>query len=143
MEKDFPKIKKIEYVRKETVDQYVLLNQKFFPSEKIIFLKEKLYALDEASFSAIASVELKDPTSIFLVSLFLGNLGIDRFMVGDIGFGILKLLTAGCCGILYLFDLFTIQRKAKKVNFNNLLFFMNDLKPDYSQQPFLSNFLPY
>ena len=46
----------------------------------------------------------------------LGGLGIDRFMLGDIGMGILKLLTGGCCGILTIIDWFTISKKVKQAN---------------------------
>lgn len=41
----------------------------------------------------------------WLLSLFLGNLGIDRFYLGQIGLGIGKLVTCGGCGVWALVDL--------------------------------------
>ena len=84
-------------------------------------LKEKLAAMDENKFTMVSTVELKDPTTILLVSIFLGSLGIDRFMLGDTGMGILKLLTGGCCGILTIIDWFTVSKKTKELNFNNIM----------------------
>jgi TM2 domain-containing membrane protein YozV len=43
-----------------------------------------------------------------LLSIFVGTLGIDRFYLGYIGLGILKLITAGGCGIWWLVDLILI-----------------------------------
>lgn len=103
------------------VDMYVMTNQKYFPAEKIMYLKEKLAAMDESKFTMVSTVELKDPTTILLVSIFLVTLGIDRFMLGDTGMGILKLLTGGCCGILTIIDWFTVSKKTKELNFNNLM----------------------
>ena len=103
------------------VDMYVMTNQKYFPAEKIMYLKEKLAAMDESKFTMVSTVELIDPTTILLVSIFLGTLGIDRFMLGDTGMGILKLLTGGCCGILTIIDWFTVSKKTKELNFNNLM----------------------
>ncbi len=105
----------------QKIDMYIMTNQKYFPVEKIMYLKDKLKNVDEEKFSLISTVELKDPTTILIISIFLGSLGIDRFMIGDIGMGILKLLTAGCCGILTIIDWFLIQKKTKDLNFNNLI----------------------
>ena len=103
------------------VDMYIMTNQKYFPAEKIMYIKEKLAAKDESKFSMISTIEMKDPTTILLVSIFLGGLGIDRFMLGDTGMGILKLLTCGVCGILTIIDWFTVSKKTKELNFNNIM----------------------
>ena len=106
---------------RQKVDMFIMTNQKYLPAEKIMYVKEKLANIDEEKFSLISTIEMKDPLTLLLVSLFLGGLGIDRFMVGDTGLGILKLLTGGCCGIMTIIDWFTIQKKAKEVNFNKLM----------------------
>lgn len=103
------------------VDMYIMTNQKYFPAEKIMYIKEKLAAMDENKFAMISTIEMKDPTTILLVSIFLGTLGVDRFMLGDIGMGILKLLTCGVCGILTIIDWFTVSKKTKELNFNNVM----------------------
>lgn len=103
------------------IDLFIMTNQKYFPSEKIMYLKEKLGTVDEQKLSLISTVELKDPTTLLLISIFLGGLGIDRFMLGDTGMGILKLLTGGVCGILTIVDWFTISGKTKELNFNNVM----------------------
>ena len=105
----------------DKVDMFVMTNQKYLPAEKIVFLKQKLADADESKFALASSVEFKDPTTILLVSLFLGSLGIDRFMLGETGMGILKLLPCGLCGILTIIDWFSVQKKAKEINYNNLM----------------------
>lgn len=50
----------------------------------------------------------KDWTVALLLSIFLGELGIDRFYLGYTGLGIIKLLTLGGCGIWWLIDIILI-----------------------------------
>ena len=50
----------------------------------------------------------KDWTTLLLLSLFLGGLGVDHFYTGKIGTGILKLITIGGCGIWALIDIIMV-----------------------------------
>ena len=105
----------------QKVEMFIITNQRFLPSEKIMYLKERLLALDENRAQILPLIEMKDPNTILLMSIFLGYMGIDRFMIGDIGMGVLKLLTGGLCGILTIIDWFTISNKTKEINFENLM----------------------
>ena len=48
---------------------------------------------------------MKSQSTTFLLSWLLGYLGVDRFYLGQVGLGILKLITAGGCGIWALIDM--------------------------------------
>ena len=60
--------------------------------------------------------EKRDRVLILVISILLGYLGIDRFLVGDVGLGLLKLLTGGVCGIFWLVDLFLITGRVDEYN---------------------------
>jgi TM2 domain-containing membrane protein YozV len=45
------------------------------------------------------------------MSIIFGALGVDRFIMGHIGLGILKLITLGGCGIWWLVDVVLIAIK--------------------------------
>ena len=111
-------------MEQQKIDMYVMTNKKYFPEEKIMYLNDKLSTMDEEKFNLISTIEFKDPNTLLLISIFLGTLGIDRFMLGDTGMGILKLLTAGLCGILTIVDWFTISKRTKELNFNNVMALM-------------------
>lgn len=52
-----------------------------------------------------------------VMSIFFGSLGVDRFIMGKVGTGLLKLFTFGGLGIWWLIDLILI---ATKYEFNNV-----------------------
>ena len=50
----------------------------------------------------------KDWTTLLILSVLLGGLGVDRFYAGHIGLGVLKLLTVGGCGIWAIIDIIMV-----------------------------------
>jgi len=52
-------------------------------------------------------------TVTLIMSIFFGTLGVDRFMMGHVGLGIVKLLTGGGCGIWWIIDLIMVASKHK------------------------------
>ena len=50
----------------------------------------------------------KDWTTLLILSILLGGLGVDRFYAGHIGLGVLKLLTEGGCGIWALIEIIMV-----------------------------------
>lgn len=105
----------------QKVATYIMCTRKYFPENKIGAIKAGLNKLDDTTFyTIISSVKLKDPSMMLLISIFLGGLGVDRFMLGDTWIGILKLLTAGLCGILTITDWLSIWERTQEVNFKAL-----------------------
>lgn len=51
---------------------------------------------------------MKDKTTAIVLSALLGGLGVDRFYLGYTGIGVLKLLTGGLFGILWIIDIINI-----------------------------------
>lgn len=92
-------------------------NAKYFNAAQIPILREKLKNASDEQYLAVQTQSYIDPTVTTIISVLLGGCGIDRFMVGDIGMGVLKLLTGGLCGVLWLIDIFTISKKVKNKNF--------------------------
>lgn len=105
----------------QKVDMYLMAHSKYFESHNIGMLRQAMIDADESKMIAIQSVSLKDPTTTLILSILVGYLGIDRFMLGDIGLGIGKLLTCGGLGIWQIVDWFLIMDRAKEINNNNVI----------------------
>jgi len=104
----------------QKVDLYLMANAKFFQSSQIPFIRERLLAMDESKWAYIQAVDLKDPTTLIIVSVLAGGFGIDRFLIGDTGLGVAKLLTCGGLGIWTIVDWFLIMDLTKQKNIEKL-----------------------
>jgi len=98
------------------VDMYVMTNGKFFEGYQLPQLRERLLSVDDSRWPMIQMLQLKDPTISLILSLLVGYLGIDRFYVGDVGLGIIKLITCGGFGIWVIVDWFLIMGTTKTKN---------------------------
>jgi hypothetical protein len=49
-----------------------------------------------------------DWTVALVLSILVGELGVDRFYTGSIGLGVLKLVTFGGCGVWWIIDIILI-----------------------------------
>ena len=70
----------------------------------------------KSEFVSRFSTQAKNPTAIFGFAVFLGFYGVDRFLLGNIGLGVLKLFTAGGLGVWYIVELFTAAGRARQKN---------------------------
>jgi TM2 domain-containing membrane protein YozV len=100
----------------QKVDMFIMSNSKFFESHQIHFIREKLLAADDAQWPMLSTIQFKDPTTSLIVSILAGSLGIDRFIIGDTGLGIGKLITCGGLGIWAIIDWFLIQGATREKN---------------------------
>ena len=105
---------------KQKIDLYLTTNAKYFEPTAIPIIRQKLENANDDTLLTLQATELKDPTVLLLISIFLGTFGVDRFMIGNVGMGVLKLLTGGLCGILTIIDWFLISKKTKQLNFARL-----------------------
>lgn len=135
---------------------FVHINEKYFPKvlKNTILKKIEDSQITESHANLIISnCKLHSPTVQLLLSIFLGHLGVDRFKIGSIGPGILKLI----CGLLsivfscatemssneneiiaagllclllslpWFIDIFFIKNKTRKINYRSIMSYLDNL----------------
>ncbi|HII3693468.1 TPA: TM2 domain-containing protein [Pasteurella multocida] len=115
--------------QKQFAESYLLVNSNNFPNDKIFALKEKLSTITEDQKLLVQLVGLKSPTTVLILSLFLGALAIDRFYLGDIFLGILKIISILFYGIgliWVLLDIYLCYQHAKYYNFEKVMSILQD-----------------
>ena len=104
----------------QKIDMYLMSTAKYFESYQIPVIRERLLALDDSRFILLQTLNLKDPTTMLIISLLGGHFGVDRFVLGDTGLGVAKLLTCGGLGIWTIVDFFLVMGRTREVNFEKI-----------------------
>ena len=107
-------------MEKKQIDQLIMMHSSKLSPEYIEPIRERLVNMDYTQ-AVILLGDLKDTTLVLILSILVGQLGIDRFFIGDIGMGVGKLVTFGGCGIWWLVDLCFIMDATRKRNSEKLL----------------------
>lgn len=100
----------------QRVDMFIMTNAKYFESYQINGIRERLISMDDSRWAMISTIQLKDPTISLIISILAGHFGIDRFIIGDTGLGIAKLLTCGGLGFWTIIDWFLIMGATREKN---------------------------
>lgn len=98
------------------MDMFIMTNGKYFESHQTGVLRNRLEGLSDEQWNRVQALQFNDPTTSLIVSILGGQLGIDRFMIGDVGLGIAKLLTCGGLGIWAIVDWFMIMGATREKN---------------------------
>ncbi len=90
-------------------------------SDEMVFVQGLVKDMPENQLQQFASVynsRRKDPQTILLTTLigFIGIAGVQRFLTGQMGMGLLYLFTCGLCFIGTIVDLVTYKKIAFQAN---------------------------
>ncbi len=103
------------------IDLFISTMNEKFAADKMMSIRSHLESLDDSRFPYIQSIEFKNPIILLIISIFLGSFGVDRFMLGETGLGVLKLITCGGLGIWTIVDWFIITNNTKEYNFHKFM----------------------
>ena len=107
------------------IDIWAAEHRDYFNGYELEVIKNRLYEEDSNIVDSILmTVELKNPTILFIFSILLGGLGVDRFMLGDIKMGILKIvLNVTVVGeiAIWIYDMVKIKGKTRTYNFKKMM----------------------
>ena len=95
---------------------------------EIIEMAASLDDADRQRFVGLLQAETQNPVVMFGFNNWLGFLGIDRFLVGDILAGFLKLITLGGFGIWVIIDCFLIGNRTRDKNIEKARFIYNSIE---------------
>ncbi len=104
----------------QRVDMFIMTNGKYFKSYQLNAIRDRLIALEDSRWAMISTVQLKDPAISLVISILVGHFGVDRMIIGDVGLGIVKLLTCGGMGVWTVVDWFSIMGLTRQKNMEQI-----------------------
>lgn len=110
--------------RKEAaINMFLMINQKYFKVSDAAMVRVYLEKLSTEQIQMMMNLNFINPTTNTIISVLVGELGIDRFVLGQVGWGILKLVSQFfVVGVIWdIVDWFRISGLTKKHNMEKFL----------------------
>lgn len=106
------------------VYEYLEKNREFlFPnntySEEEI--ESAMIAMPRYLAASVKSLRLKKPSTVQVIAVFPGSLGVDRFYLGEKWMGFLKYITLGGVGIWWILDIMSAKSRCRAYNCRKIL----------------------
>jgi len=101
-------------MKPELVQAFMLKNGECFDMMTVQDVQSKLAEIDDSKAAPMISLNLQKPTLMLIIAILLGW---ERFFLDDIGLGVVKVLTCYGCGIWWLIDIFSAQKRTYAYNY--------------------------
>ncbi len=108
-----------------TVECFLEDKGSYFPKDELVYIHNRLLLLDDERSKYLLSMDFKSPVLALCISIFFGYLGLDRFYLGHIGWGVLKLITGGLFGLWTFIEWFRIMGITRRQNMKRLAPFLD------------------
>lgn len=105
-------------MKPELVQAFLLKNGECFDMMALQEVQSKLSELDDSKSALLMGLSLQNPTLILIIAILLGW---ERFFLDDIGLGLVKVITCYGCGIWWLIDIFSAQRRTYEYNYKKFI----------------------
>ncbi len=105
-------------MKPELVQAFLLKNGECFDMMALQEVQNKLSELDDSKSALLMGLSLQNPTLILIIAILLGW---ERFFLDDIGLGLVKVITCYGCGIWWLIDIFSAQRRTYEYNYKKFI----------------------
>lgn len=113
-------LKVVEFL--ENNKDYLFPNKEYSEIE----VENALIAAPDSFEMMMNSIPFKNPSTIKLISFFVGSLGVDRFCFKEIGKGILKYFSFGGLGIWWIADIISAKDRCRAYNCQKLITALSD-----------------
>lgn len=112
-----------------TVAEFLEQNKDFlFPNKEYtdIDVENALIAAPDEFEMSMRSIPFRSPSTVQLISIFVGSIGVDQFYLGEVKKGILKYFTFGGIGIWWIKDIISAKDRCRAYNCKKLIDAVND-----------------
>ena len=105
------------------VQRFLVENRKNLPQKRMEEIRQMLTGLNNEQWDNVEYIVFKDPTLMLVISVLIGEFGVDRFMLGDVKNGAIKLLLTIFClvGLIWwIIDIFKVNEMTLDYNYRLL-----------------------